>query len=79
LSCYSGFKRTKPRFKEETHVPGHHHRRSPPRPSAPLALDQLWNRLTNEQRQQTLATLSNIVVRQLGTPRDEQEVRDERR
>jgi hypothetical protein len=41
-------------------------------------LEQLWSRLTDEQRQQTLTTLSVVVVRQLGAARDEQEVRDER-
>jgi hypothetical protein len=41
-------------------------------------LEQLWSRLTDEQRQQTLTTLSGVVVRQLGAPRDEREVRDER-
>jgi hypothetical protein len=41
-------------------------------------LEQLWSRLTNEQRQQTLTTLSVVVVRQLGAARAEQEVRDER-
>jgi hypothetical protein len=51
----------------------------PPRPAVPLVLDQLWNRLTNEQRQQTLAALISVVVRQLGAPRDEREVRDEQR
>lgn len=40
-------------------------------------LDQLWNRLTDEQRQRTLVTLSSIVIRQLGAPRDDPEVRDE--
>ena len=55
------------------------HRLCPPRARpVPLVLDQLWNRLTDEQRQQTLATLSSIVVRQLDAPRDEREVRDER-
>ena len=49
----------------------------PPAPAASLVLDQLWNRLTDEQRQRTLATLSSVVVRQLGAPRDEREVRDE--
>jgi hypothetical protein len=43
----------------------------------PAALDHLWDRLTNEQRQRALATLSSIVIRQLDAPRDEQEVRDE--
>jgi hypothetical protein len=43
-----------------------------------MALDQLWNRLTEEQRQQTLATLSSIIVRHLDAPRDEREVRNER-
>jgi hypothetical protein len=42
-----------------------------------MVLDQLWNRLTHEQRQQTLATLSSVVVRQLGAPHDEREVHDE--
>ena len=50
------------------------HRRS----FRPSALDQLWNLLTDEQRQRTLVTLSGIVLRQLDAPRDEQEVRDER-
>jgi len=38
----------------------------------------LWSRLTEDQRQQTLATLSGIVVRQLVVPLDEGEVRNER-
>jgi hypothetical protein len=42
-------------------------------------LEQLWSRLTDEQRQQTLTTLSGVVVRQLGTSRDEREVPDERK
>jgi len=52
---------------------------SPPRKSIArsAALDHLWARLTEEQRQRTLLTLSGIVIRQLGAPRDEQEVRDE--
>jgi hypothetical protein len=41
-------------------------------------LEQLWSRLTNEQRQQTLTTLSGVVVRQLDAARDELGVRDER-
>jgi hypothetical protein len=43
----------------------------------PSALDQLWDRLTDQQRQRTLVTLSSIVMRQLDAPRDDQEVRDE--
>jgi hypothetical protein len=43
-----------------------------------LALSQLWNLLTDEQRQRTLVTLSSIVVRQLDAPPNGQEVRDER-
>jgi hypothetical protein len=43
----------------------------------PPALDQLWDRLTDQQRQRTLVTLSSIVMRQLDVPRSEQEVRDE--
>jgi len=43
-----------------------------------LALDHLWNLLTDEQRQRALATLSSIVLRQLDALRDEKEVRDER-
>jgi hypothetical protein len=43
-----------------------------------VLVEQLWSRLTDEQRQQTLTTLSVVVVRQLGAARDEQEVRDER-
>jgi hypothetical protein len=34
--------------------------------------------MTEVQQQQTLATLSRIVVRLLDAPRDEREVRDER-
>ena len=49
----------------------------PPAPPAPLVRDQPWDRLTDEQRQRALAALSRIVVRQLGAPRDEREVRDE--
>ncbi len=51
----------------------------PPRTSVvrPSVLDQLWSRLTDEQRQRTLLTLSDIVTRQLGAPRTAQEVRDE--
>jgi hypothetical protein len=44
----------------------------------PLERSQLWSLLTDEQRHRTLATLSGIVVRQLGAPRDDQEVRNER-
>jgi hypothetical protein len=40
-------------------------------------LDQPWERLTDEQRQRTLVTLSSIVIRQLDAPRDDQGVRDE--
>jgi hypothetical protein len=43
----------------------------------PSALDQLWDRLTDQQRQRTLLTLSSIVMRQLDAPRHDQEVRDE--
>ena len=48
-----------------------------PRPSGTREPIRLWNLLTDEQRQQTLETLSGIVVRQLDAPRDELEVRDE--
>jgi hypothetical protein len=44
----------------------------------PSELHLLWDRLTDEQRQRTLVTLSSIVNRQLDAPRDDQEVRDER-
>jgi hypothetical protein len=77
-SCCSGCKLTNLRFKEETHVRSRNHHYPPPRPPVPLVLEQLWSRLTSEQRQQTLMTLSGVVVRQLGAARDEQEVRDER-
>jgi hypothetical protein len=52
---------------------------SPPRTSnnRPTALDLFWARLTDEQRQRTLATLSSIVIRQLDAPRGDPEVRDE--
>jgi hypothetical protein len=52
---------------------------SPPRTSIARssALDHLRARLTDEQRQRTLLTLSSIVIRQLGAPRDDPEVRDE--
>jgi len=43
----------------------------------PSVLDQIWNRLTDEQRQRTLVTLSGIVLRQLDAPRDDREVRNE--
>jgi hypothetical protein len=43
-----------------------------------LAIDQLWNLLTDEQRQRTLRTLSGIVLRQLDAPPNDPEVRDER-
>jgi hypothetical protein len=45
-----------------------------------MGLDRvpLWQRLTDEQRQRTLMMLSSIVVRQLGDPRGEREVRHER-
>jgi hypothetical protein len=43
----------------------------------PSAIDQLWDRLTDQQRQRTLVTLSSIVIRQLDAPRDDQEVRHE--
>jgi len=42
-----------------------------------LANDHLWNLLTDEQRQRTLVTLSGIVLRHLGAPRDDPEVHDE--
>jgi hypothetical protein len=63
-----------------THVRNRRTSRSPPRPHivGRLSLDQLWNLLTDEQRQQTLATLSGIVLRQLDAPRGVQEVHDER-
>jgi hypothetical protein len=38
----------------------------------------LWSQLTDVQRQQTLATLSGIVARQLVAPLVEQEVPNER-
>jgi hypothetical protein len=62
-----------------THVTSRRSRGSPPRATIvrPSALDQLWNRLTDQQRQRTLVTLSSIVLRQLDAPRDDREVRDE--
>ena len=64
--------------KEVNHVTIWRSHCSPPRASVirPLSLDQLWSRLTDEQRQRTLVTLSSIVVRQLDAPRDDAEVRD---
>jgi hypothetical protein len=62
-----------------THVRNRRTRCAPPRPRVGRSsLDELWNLLTDEQRQQTLATLSGIVLRQFDAPRGEQEVRDER-
>jgi hypothetical protein len=60
-------------------APSRCRRCSPPRTSTARssALDHLWAGLTDEQRQRALLTLSSIVIRQLGAPRDEQEVRDE--
>jgi len=65
--------------KEVAHVTRRRNRRSPPRPSVvrPLALDELWSLLTDEQRHRTLVTLSGIVLRQLDAPRDDREVRNE--
>ena len=62
-----------------THVTSRRSRGSPPRTTIvrPSALDQLWDRLTDEQRRRTLVTLSSIVIRLLDAPRDEPEVRDE--
>jgi hypothetical protein len=67
-------------LKEAFHVIRHRSRRPPPRPPRiqQPTLDRLWCLLTIEQRQQTLTTLSGIVVRQLDALRDETEVRDER-
>jgi hypothetical protein len=52
---------------------------SPPRATIvrTSALDQLWDRLTDQQRLRTLVTLSSIVMRQLDAPRDDPEVRDD--
>jgi hypothetical protein len=68
------------RFREVRHVTRIYSRRSPPRPSiaGTMVPSQLWNLLTDEQRQRTLVTLSSIVVRQLDAPLNGQEVRDER-
>ncbi|HMO34734.1 MAG TPA: hypothetical protein PKA06_01700 [Gemmatales bacterium] len=52
-------------------------RRSPPRPSIPTVPDHLWNLITPEQRQRTLATLSSVLLRHLDVLRDEKGVRDE--
>jgi hypothetical protein len=62
-----------------THVTSRRSRCSPPRATIvrTSALDQLWDRLTEPQRQRTLVTLSGIVMRQLDAPRDDQEVRDD--
>lgn len=64
--------------REDNHVTSYRSHCSPPRASAIglSRLDQLWSRLTDEQRQRTLVTLSGIVVRQLDAPRDDGEVRD---
>ena len=64
--------------REVNHVTSYRGQCSPPRASVigPSRLDQLWSRLTDEQRQRTLVTLSGIVVRQLDAPRDGGEVRD---
>lgn len=43
-----------------------------------VGLGHLWSQLTEDQRQQTLATLSSIVVRQLAVSLDEREVHNER-
>jgi hypothetical protein len=62
-----------------TRVPRRRNRGSPPRTPIvrPAALDQLWARLTDEQRQRTLVILSSIVMRQLDAPRGDPEVRHE--
>lgn len=65
---------------EATHATRNHSHRSPPRPVPRRAvrLDQLWNQLTDAQRQQALATLSGIVSRQLVAPLIEEEACNER-
>lgn len=70
----------KNRSKEVTHVKGNRSHRSPPRQvlRETVGLDQLWNLLTDPQRQRTLVVLSGIVVRQVDAPLDESEVPDER-
>ena len=49
-----------------------------PIPSATVALDQLWLRLSLERRQGALRTLSRIVAQQLEPPPEGKEVDDER-
>lgn len=66
------------RLKEANHATRHDRsRRSPPHPATPLPIDQLWNLITDDQRQRTLVTLSRVLLRQLDGARDEKEVPDE--
>jgi hypothetical protein len=67
------------KLKEVNHAARNYRRRAPPRPANPPPLDQLWNLITDDQRQRTLVTLSSVLLRQLDIPRDEKEVRDESR
>jgi len=80
LGWLNGFRLDKNRSKEATHVRRNRSYRSPPRLvlRRPVGLDQLWSQLTDAQRQQTLATLSGIVARQLVAPLVEEEVSNER-
>jgi hypothetical protein len=66
------------KFKEANHAARNYRRHPPPRPPIQLPLDQLWNLISDDQRQRTLVTLTSIVLRQLDVPRDEREVRNER-
>jgi hypothetical protein len=62
-----------------TYVAKHQSHRSPPRTFnvRSLAPSQLWSLLTDEQRQRTLVTLTDVVLRQLDAPHNVKEVRDE--
>ena len=75
-SWRNGFEHAGQIIKEVNHVRRHRSRYSPPRLEPP-PIDQLWNRLTSDQRRRTLTTLSSLVVRLLDAPRNEKGVHDE--
>ena len=51
----------------------------PPLRGHGISLNRLWETLSEQTRQQTLATLSQIIVQQLQLPQDQEEVENEDR
>jgi hypothetical protein len=62
--------------KENTHarIPKRGLPAAPSKPPAVVYLDQLWKALSDEDRRQTLTTLSQIVAKQLQPPPEAKEV-----